>query len=63
MGGKKPKKGQKLPQEGRGSVLSDRESVPKWQERPETLQKTERKIEKPQMDKAFPSGVANSVVK
>ena len=38
-------------------------SVPKWKEGPETMQKTERKREKPQIDKAVPSRVANSIVK
>ena len=34
----------------------------KWQEGPETMQKTERNQEKPQTYKAFPTVVANSVV-
>ena len=44
-------------------MLSELEGVPKWKERPETMKKTERKIEKPQIDKALPSGVASFVVK
>ena len=35
----------------------------KWQEGPETMQKTEINKEKPQADKAIPSGVTSSVVK
>ena len=44
-------------------MLSDLEGVPKWQEGPETMQKTERNQEKPQTDKVLPNGVVGSVVK
>ena len=43
------KKVKKLPYEGRGSVLSDLEGVPKWKEGPETLQKTVLRPEKLQV--------------
>ena len=46
-----------------GSVLSDLEGVPKWQERPENLQNPEGNTEKPQTNKALPNKVSCSVVK
>ena len=63
MGGKNPKKGKKLPQEGRGSALSDLEGVPKWKEGLETLKKDEKNVDKPQTNKVLPCRVASFVVK
>ena len=43
-------------------MLSDLESVPKWKQGPKTMKNTEINIEKPQINKALPSGVVGSIV-
>ena len=63
MGGKNPKKGQKLPYEGKGSVLLELEVFLSGKKDLKSCKNIERETEKPQICKAITNRVTNSVVK